>query len=394
MGHKRRRIQRPAAAEPAAAQNPYRPKNPTENLRALLMKMVASCSPSQSLSPVQKSFVNRKLREFFPHSRPSPDHPPYSWMILNAIEKLDNEGGCNAEEISHYILKQYPNLPWAHETLLSHHLVNLRENGEIFETTHGSYALGGEKECTSTSNLGSSNKRKKKSKSKPKQDSKNAKRNAESDETTEQECASLKTTSGKKRSKRKCTEVVLAEPNGMQGQQNGGRLTRLKKVVQELEEPNRQTQQDSASKLHGEEKLNGEAGLEKGRTRSGRQPKRNRRYDDFLEDKKTVPGINVLPCEGDPAQHKNELNKHDLLSGEECRGTEEEHGEMKTKSGEGLSINPACDFHPPSNQQSLHPRDSKHAKNKGTAKTQEIRRSPRISIATTLKQQEHNSVVT
>ncbi|XP_019164940.1 PREDICTED: trichohyalin-like [Ipomoea nil] len=111
------------------------------NFRALVMTMAMDCAPNGSLSPAQRAFVHQKLLEFFPDSKPTPDHPPYSWMIQRAIESLNEEGGSSEEAISEYIVKENSSLPWAHTTLLSHHLRKLRESNEIFQTVEGCYAL-------------------------------------------------------------------------------------------------------------------------------------------------------------------------------------------------------------------------------------------------------------
>nr|GMD18453.1 HMG-Y-related protein A-like [Ipomoea batatas] len=124
-----------------APENPARPETPMGNFRAFAMTMAMKSAPNGSLSPSQRVFVHQKLLELFPDSKPTPDHPPYSWMIQRAIENLNEEGGSTEEAISEYIVKENSSLPWAHTTLLSHHLGKLCESNEIFQTVDGYYAL-------------------------------------------------------------------------------------------------------------------------------------------------------------------------------------------------------------------------------------------------------------
>ncbi|XP_031100734.1 histone H1-like [Ipomoea triloba] len=124
-----------------APENPARPETPMGNFRAFAMTMAMNSAPNGSLSPSQRVFVHQKLLELFPDSKPTPDHPPYSWMIQRAIENLNEEGGSTEEAISEFIVKENSSLPWAHTTLLSHHLGKLCESNEIFQTVDGYYAL-------------------------------------------------------------------------------------------------------------------------------------------------------------------------------------------------------------------------------------------------------------
>ncbi|KAJ7970280.1 HMG-Y-related protein A [Quillaja saponaria] len=71
--------------------------------------------------------IEARFHQIFPLLG-TPDHPPYSQMIYQA---LNEEGDSSKESISAYIKAKYPDLPWAHETILSHHLGKLRERGEI-----------------------------------------------------------------------------------------------------------------------------------------------------------------------------------------------------------------------------------------------------------------------
>nr|GLL32276.1 interaptin-like isoform X1 [Ipomoea trifida] len=135
--------------EPPAPENPPEkapPKPHTcndsamSNFRALMMKMAIESSPSKSLTPAQTLILEDKLRQCFPYLR-APDHPPYAWMITTAIKQLNEEGGSSEEAISECIMNDNHDLPWAHSTLLKHHLVKLCEKGEIVQTRDGLYVL-------------------------------------------------------------------------------------------------------------------------------------------------------------------------------------------------------------------------------------------------------------
>ncbi|GAB2287648.1 hypothetical protein Dimus_022018 [Dionaea muscipula] len=52
-------------------------------------------------------------------------------MIYSAIDGLDEEKGSNKTSISKYIESKYPNLPAGHTTLLRHHLVKMKDSGEL-----------------------------------------------------------------------------------------------------------------------------------------------------------------------------------------------------------------------------------------------------------------------
>nr|GMD15392.1 pre-mRNA-splicing factor CWC22 homolog [Ipomoea batatas] len=135
--------------EPPAPENPPEkapPKPHTcndsamSNFRALMMKMAIESSPSKSLTPAQTLILEDKLRQCFPYLR-APDHPPYAWMITTAIKQLNEEGGSSEEAISECIMNDNHDLPWAHSTLLKHHLVKLCEKREIVQTRDGLYVL-------------------------------------------------------------------------------------------------------------------------------------------------------------------------------------------------------------------------------------------------------------
>ncbi|GAA0163989.1 hypothetical protein LIER_19730 [Lithospermum erythrorhizon] len=75
------------------------------------------------------------------HSFHTHDHPPYSPMIHMAIQELNEKGGSSEESISEFIKRHYDDLPWAHYSLLKHHLGSLSEHGEIVLISGFRYSL-------------------------------------------------------------------------------------------------------------------------------------------------------------------------------------------------------------------------------------------------------------
>ncbi|KAA8530668.1 hypothetical protein F0562_005398 [Nyssa sinensis] len=63
-------------------------------------------------------------------SKPS-SLPPYPEMIFAALDALNEKDGCNKSSISNYIESNHGGLPADHLTLLSHHLNELKESGEL-----------------------------------------------------------------------------------------------------------------------------------------------------------------------------------------------------------------------------------------------------------------------
>ncbi|KAL0430257.1 UNVERIFIED_CONTAM: hypothetical protein Sradi_0651700 [Sesamum radiatum] len=112
-----------------------------DNLKSLLMKCAIASTPAKSLTLPQKTFIEKRIQDFFPTIH-TPDHPPYAWMIENAIKQLNEEGGSNEEAISKFILEEYHDLPWSHAALLKHHLKKLSESGNLVEVHGGCYLIG------------------------------------------------------------------------------------------------------------------------------------------------------------------------------------------------------------------------------------------------------------
>ncbi|KAG2573713.1 uncharacterized protein LOC120641404 [Panicum virgatum] len=54
--------------------------------------------------------------------QPTPDHPPYCWMIGEAIDELCEDGGSSEDSISAFIRARHPGVPPAHDRLLRHYL--------------------------------------------------------------------------------------------------------------------------------------------------------------------------------------------------------------------------------------------------------------------------------
>lgn len=86
------------------------------------------------------SLIEQRFSQFFPDLR-IPNHPPYAAMIHRAIWELNEKGGSSEESISKHIKREYVDLPWAHSTLLKHHLEKLCDRKEIRMTHKQSYLL-------------------------------------------------------------------------------------------------------------------------------------------------------------------------------------------------------------------------------------------------------------
>ncbi|KAL4569439.1 hypothetical protein LXL04_025077 [Taraxacum kok-saghyz] len=71
----------------------------------------------------------------------TPNHPPYAAMIHKAIGDLNEKRGSSEESISKYIKQEFLDLPWAHSTLLKHHLEKLCDRKEISITHKQRYFL-------------------------------------------------------------------------------------------------------------------------------------------------------------------------------------------------------------------------------------------------------------
>ncbi|CAN6268746.1 unnamed protein product [Urochloa humidicola] len=71
--------------------------------------------------------------------QPTPDHPPYCWMIGEAIDALCENGGSEEDSISAFIRARYPGAPPAHDRLLRHYLDKHVAEGFFVFTAAGRY---------------------------------------------------------------------------------------------------------------------------------------------------------------------------------------------------------------------------------------------------------------
>ncbi|EOA20624.1 hypothetical protein CARUB_v10000937mg [Capsella rubella] len=111
-----------------------------ENLRAFMVNL----ANSRGFSLPETKLFDQKFLDLC-LSR-TPDHPTYSAMIFVAIMDLNTEGGSCEEAISEFIKSKYKNLPFAHTSLLIHHLAKLVEKKEIlYDCNTFCYSLPEEK---------------------------------------------------------------------------------------------------------------------------------------------------------------------------------------------------------------------------------------------------------
>ncbi|KAI3729313.1 hypothetical protein L6452_17968 [Arctium lappa] len=101
-----------------------------------------SLFPNDATNNTYSRLIEQRFSQFFPDLR-IPNHPPYAAMIHRAIWELKEKGGSSEESISEHIKREYVDLPWAHSTLLKHHLEKLCDRKEIRMTHKQSYLLGG-----------------------------------------------------------------------------------------------------------------------------------------------------------------------------------------------------------------------------------------------------------
>ncbi|RLM75137.1 hypothetical protein C2845_PM15G16220 [Panicum miliaceum] len=71
--------------------------------------------------------------------QPTPDHPPYCWMIGEAIDELCEDGGSEEDSISAFIRARHPGVPPAHDRLLRHYLEKHVVEGFFVCTAAGRY---------------------------------------------------------------------------------------------------------------------------------------------------------------------------------------------------------------------------------------------------------------
>ncbi|KAJ8769260.1 hypothetical protein K2173_002187 [Erythroxylum novogranatense] len=109
------------------------------NLRDNVIANLLGIAPSKNpISMELRTHVETQLRQLFP-SFHTPDHPTYASMIRRAIEEINEESGASEEEISAFLKREYRDLPFAHESFLSHHLKKLCDNNDIVHAHNGRY---------------------------------------------------------------------------------------------------------------------------------------------------------------------------------------------------------------------------------------------------------------
>ncbi|XP_074301901.1 uncharacterized protein LOC141633313 isoform X1 [Silene latifolia] len=107
-----------------------------DKLNNTLLDLLHS-NPNYPFSLSQFSILQNALLRNLSDSEKTPTHLPYSAMIQASIVKLDEECSLTTEKmISEHILKNYQGLPWAHTTILKHHLDKLCQGGELIFDDH------------------------------------------------------------------------------------------------------------------------------------------------------------------------------------------------------------------------------------------------------------------
>ncbi|KAL3644701.1 hypothetical protein CASFOL_009881 [Castilleja foliolosa] len=110
-----------------------------EKFQNLIFKL-AETHPNAPLTPSARTLLQDRLSRFVSQYK-TPDHPPYSAMIERAILELNEKRGSSMDSISRFLEKEYDNLPWAHSTMLKHHLQNLCASSFIVMTHSKRYKL-------------------------------------------------------------------------------------------------------------------------------------------------------------------------------------------------------------------------------------------------------------
>ncbi|KAL3635990.1 hypothetical protein CASFOL_020537 [Castilleja foliolosa] len=113
-----------------------------EKFQKVIFKL-AETHPNTPLSPAVKNLLEDHLSRFGSQYK-TPDHPPYSAMIERAIQELNEKRGSSEDAISRFLEKEYDNLPWAHSTMLKHHLRILCASSFIVMTRNKRYKLPSE----------------------------------------------------------------------------------------------------------------------------------------------------------------------------------------------------------------------------------------------------------
>ncbi|XP_071693890.1 uncharacterized protein [Rutidosis leptorrhynchoides] len=108
--------------------------------------LIQFANSNPNLFPNPNSYptlIEQQFSKFFPDHHTTPNHPPYAAMIHRAIWELKEKGGSSEESISKFIKQEYVDLPWAHSTLLKHHLEKLCDRKEICMSHKQCYFIAG-----------------------------------------------------------------------------------------------------------------------------------------------------------------------------------------------------------------------------------------------------------
>ncbi|GFP83513.1 mitogen-activated protein kinase 9 [Phtheirospermum japonicum] len=127
---------------PPNPENHITQRKPMEKFQKVIFKL-AETHPNAPLTPAARTLLQDRLSRFVSQYK-TPDHPPYSAMIERAIRELNEKRGSSEASISRFLEKEYDNLPWAHLTMLKHHLRHLCASSFIVVTHNKRYKLPGE----------------------------------------------------------------------------------------------------------------------------------------------------------------------------------------------------------------------------------------------------------
>lgn len=123
---------------------------PMENFKAAVLKVAAE-RLKRALTAPEIARIEEHLSENSHILSRTPDHPPYAAMIRSALLELNEDGGSSEESISNLIVREFPDLPWAHSAYLKHHLRKLCESKEILVNSENRYVLVDEESLTPVS---------------------------------------------------------------------------------------------------------------------------------------------------------------------------------------------------------------------------------------------------
>ncbi|OEL19088.1 hypothetical protein BAE44_0019895 [Dichanthelium oligosanthes] len=118
------------------------------------MVAVVEVDPGQETKPSRAADEDRKtppppqpVGAVRKQRQPTPDHPPYCWMIGEAIDALCEDGGSEEDSISAFIRARHPGVPPAHDRLLQHYLDKHIAEGFFMCTAAGRYVRSPEEDA-------------------------------------------------------------------------------------------------------------------------------------------------------------------------------------------------------------------------------------------------------